>query len=45
MHAKASSKAANLIPMFLTPKTVLAASGKCKAKFPEIILRSQSTSE
>lgn len=41
----ASSKAANLIPIFLTPKTVSMALGKCKARFPGSILPPHSTSE
>lgn len=42
--AIASSRAANLTPIPLTPKTVLVALGKCKARFPGNILPPQNTS-
>lgn len=45
MLAIANNRAANLIPIFLTPKTVSMALGKCKARFPGSILPPHSTSE
>lgn len=45
MLAIASSGAANLIPTFLTTRTVSVVLGKCNARFPGSILPAQSTSE